>query len=66
MSGTLPAGMRMRGKVCLVTGGGSGIGRDTAQRMAAERAEAIVVAGRREAARMSSISESPAILTPGI
>ena len=49
MSGTLPTGTRMRGKVCLVTGGGSGIGRATALRMAAEGAEALVVAGRREA-----------------
>ncbi|HXH47259.1 MAG TPA: glucose 1-dehydrogenase [Bradyrhizobium sp.] len=49
MSGTLPAGRRMSGKVCLVTGGGSGIGRATALRMAAEGAEAILVAGRREA-----------------
>ncbi|MDH2347286.1 glucose 1-dehydrogenase [Bradyrhizobium sp. SSUT77] len=49
MSGILPAGMRMKGKVCLVTGGGSGIGRATALRMACEGAEAIVVAGRREA-----------------
>lgn len=49
MSGTLPGGVRMRGKVCLVTGGGSGIGRATALRMACEGAEAIVVAGRREA-----------------
>ncbi|MDN3277651.1 glucose 1-dehydrogenase [Frankia sp. RB7] len=49
MSGTLPTGERMRGKVCLVTGGGSGIGRATALRMAAEGAKAVVVAGRREA-----------------
>ncbi|UPK25883.1 SDR family NAD(P)-dependent oxidoreductase [Bradyrhizobium sp. 195] len=49
MSETLPAGQRMAGKVCLVTGGGSGIGRATAMRMASEGAEAIVVAGRREA-----------------
>jgi NAD(P)-dependent dehydrogenase (short-subunit alcohol dehydrogenase family) len=49
MSGTLPTGERMRGKVCLVTGGGSGIGRATALRMAAEGADAIIVAGRREA-----------------
>ncbi|MCA1476263.1 SDR family NAD(P)-dependent oxidoreductase [Bradyrhizobium sp. NBAIM08] len=49
MSEALPTGQRMSGKVCLITGGGSGIGRATALRMAAEGAEAIVVAGRREA-----------------
>ena len=49
MSGTLPTGERMRGKVCLVTGGGSGIGRATALRMASEGAEAVLIAGRREA-----------------
>lgn len=49
MSGVLPAGERMKGKVCLVTGGGSGIGRATALRMASEGAEAVVVAGRRQA-----------------
>lgn len=49
MSEALPTGMRMRGKVCLITGGGSGIGRATALRMASEGAEAILVAGRRAA-----------------
>ena len=39
---------RMAGLVCLVTGGGSGIGRATALLMAAEGAAAIVIAGRRE------------------
>jgi NAD(P)-dependent dehydrogenase (short-subunit alcohol dehydrogenase family) len=39
---------RMAGKVCLVTGGGSGIGRMTAALMAAEGAAAVVIAGRRE------------------
>lgn len=49
MGGIVPAGQRMKGKVCLVTGGGSGIGRATALRMASEGAEAIIVAGRRGA-----------------
>src|ERR1700749_3421439 len=43
------AGDRMNGKVCLITGGGSGIGRAAALRMAEEGAAAVVVAGRREA-----------------
>ena len=40
---------RMMGKVCVVTGGGSGIGRAAALKMAAEGAAAVLVAGRREA-----------------
>ena len=56
MSGTLPAGVRMGGKVCLVTGGGSGIGRATALRLASEGAEAIVVAGRRAAEIEATVS----------
>jgi len=39
---------RMRGKVCLVTGGGSGIGRAAALKMAADGAAAVLIAGRRE------------------
>jgi NAD(P)-dependent dehydrogenase (short-subunit alcohol dehydrogenase family) len=38
----------MTGKVCLVTGGGSGIGRAAALKMAEEGASAVVIAGRRE------------------
>ncbi|OZI63212.1 SDR family NAD(P)-dependent oxidoreductase [Bordetella genomosp. 11] len=43
-----PSGQRLQGRVCLVVGGTSGIGRATALRMAAEGAAAVVVTGRRE------------------
>jgi NAD(P)-dependent dehydrogenase (short-subunit alcohol dehydrogenase family) len=48
-SGSRAAADRMAGKVCVVTGGGSGIGRAAAMKMAAEGAAAVLVAGRREA-----------------
>ena len=43
-----PSEGRMRGQICMVTGGGSGIGRATALKMAMEGAGAVIVAGRRE------------------
>lgn len=43
-----PAG-RLAGKVCLVVGATSGIGRATAVRMAEEGAAAVIVSGRRQA-----------------
>jgi len=43
MKRTLP-GIQVAGAVAVVTGGGSGIGRATAQRFAADNARAVVVA----------------------
>lgn len=48
---------RMKGKICLVTGGGSGIGRAAAIRMAEDGAAAVVIAGRREAEIESAAAE---------
>lgn len=52
LAGSLPSytpARRLAGKVCLVVGATSGIGRATALRMAEEGAAAVVVSGRREA-----------------
>jgi NAD(P)-dependent dehydrogenase (short-subunit alcohol dehydrogenase family) len=55
------AASRMKGNVCLVTGGGSGIGRAAALKMAEEGATAVVIAGRREAEIESAAAECRAL-----
>ena len=57
---------RMKGKVCLVTGGGSGIGRATARRMAEEGAAAVLIAGRREAEIEAAAEECRALGAPAL
>jgi NAD(P)-dependent dehydrogenase (short-subunit alcohol dehydrogenase family) len=51
------ASNRMKGRICLVTGGGTGIGRATAIKMAKEGAMAVVIAGRREVEIESAAAE---------
>ncbi|MCO6416953.1 SDR family oxidoreductase [Siccirubricoccus sp. KC 17139] len=64
----LPPAGRLRGKVCLVTGATSGIGRATALRMAGEGARAVVLGGRRQAlgeavaAEIAALSAEPLFL----
>jgi NAD(P)-dependent dehydrogenase (short-subunit alcohol dehydrogenase family) len=55
------AARRMDGKICLVTGGGSGIGRAAACKMVEEGATAIVIAGRREVEIESAAAECRAL-----
>jgi NAD(P)-dependent dehydrogenase (short-subunit alcohol dehydrogenase family) len=52
---------RMTGKICLVTGGGSGIGRAAALKMAEEGAAAVVIAGRREVEIEATAAECRAL-----
>jgi NAD(P)-dependent dehydrogenase (short-subunit alcohol dehydrogenase family) len=60
-----PSG-QLAGKVCLVTGGASGIGRAAALRMAQEGAKAVVIAGRRAALGEAVAEELRAAGTEGV
>lgn len=64
LAGPLPPSRpshKLAGKVCLVTGGGSGIGRATALRMAAEGARAVVIAGRRSEMGEAAVADIEAL-----
>lgn len=64
LAGPLPPSRpsnKLAGKVCLVTGGGSGIGRATALRMAAEGARAVVIAGRRPEMGEAAVADIEAL-----
>jgi NAD(P)-dependent dehydrogenase (short-subunit alcohol dehydrogenase family) len=57
---------RMKGKVCIVTGGGTGIGRAAALKMASEGAAAVLIAGRREAAIEATAAECRSLGTQAL
>ncbi|WP_371823969.1 SDR family NAD(P)-dependent oxidoreductase [Phyllobacterium sp. 628] len=60
LAGPVPAwepGNKLADKICLVTGGATGIGRATALRMAREGASAVIIAGRRQAVGENVVAE---------